>query len=372
MMTLIAVVAAGCSDDSHNGWKLEGSIEGAGGKMLYIETPSVQGAWYVVDSVKIDDDGEFSLPVDRPSIPEIYRARIDGEMIYLPVDSTETLTVKADISNLGMYEVEGNYAAKSVADISHKITDLRSSMTPQEIAADSTMKQYLNGIIVGEIQKGDDRGDKSGILSYYIIAVSNVDGIPFYNPLNKRDWRIIGAVANDYKTKRPDDPRAKYLEEIYIKGRGYHHAANPGAVTEIEVPEVSVIEFSLPDQSQNMQSISKLVANGKVTLLNFTSYDIPEAAYLNNVLKGLYEKYKDRGFEIVQVGVANDPYTWAHGRNGLPWITLYGDAQTVGSVLMSYGVQGLPTWYLIDRNGDIKERVTKVEDLRGSIEQLLS
>lgn len=370
-MAVLAVLAAGCSNDGSNRWTLKGTIDGAGGKMLYVETPGVQGVWYVVDSVKIDDDGEFSLPVDRPSTPEIYRARIDAAEIYLPVDSTETLTVKADLSNLGMYEVEGSYAAKTVADISHKITELRSKYSAQEVASDTTMKRYLNGIIVSDIQKGDDRDDKSGILAYYIIAVSNVEGIPFYNPLNKGDWRIIGAVANDFKEKRPDDPRAKYLEEIYLKNRRHHRAVDQDAVTEIEVPEVSVIDFMLPDQSQNMQSFSKLVANGNVTLLNFTSYDIPESNYLNNVLKGLYDKYKDRGFEIVQVGVANDPYTWAHGRNGLPWVTLYGNAQTVGNVLMSYGVEGLPTWYLIDRNGEIKKRVAKVEDLRGSIEQLL-
>ncbi len=377
---IVTLLAASCADNKNtktdNDYMIEGSIANGGGKTAYLEAPNAVGSWYAIDTVEIADDGTFRIVAPRLSAPEILRLKLDGQCIYVPVDSTETLTIKADAKNLGIYEAEGSYNAKIVADISHKITDLRSKMSAQEVAGDSTLKKYLNDIVVGEIQKRDDRDDKSGILSYYIVAVCNVDNIPVYNPLNKNDWRIIHAVANDFNEQRPDDPRTKYLNRIFQQYRQYHRGSAPAATStsEYEVPVITLIDFQLPDQANKMQSLSDIASKGNITLLNFTSYDLPNSAYVNNVLKGLYDKYKDKGFEIVQVAVANDPYSWAHGRNGLPWVTLYGDALNVGSVLMSYGmVDGdeLPKWFLIDRNGELKMRIDNVEDLRGAIEKAL-
>lgn len=377
---MLAVLAASCSDKkkekTENDYMIEGTILNAKGKTAYLEAPNVVGAWYTIDTVEIADNGSFRVVSPRMSAPEILRLKLNDQYIYIPVDSTETLTVDVDAENIGMYKVEGSYNAKTVADISHKITELRSKMSAQEVAADTALKKYLNDIIVGQIQKRDERDDKSGMLSYYIVSVCNVDNIPLYNPLNKSDWRIIHAVANDFSEQRPDDPRTKYLNHVFAQYRQYHRGNVPAATTtsEYEVPVVSLIDFQLPDQANKMQSLSGIASKGNVTLLNFTSYDLPNSSYINNVLKGLYDKYKDQGFEIVQVGVANDPYSWAHGRSGLPWVTLYGDALNVGSVLMSYGmVDGdeLPKWFLIGRNGELKTRIDNVEDLRGAIEEVL-
>lgn len=377
---MLAALVAACSDNkkekTDNDYMIEGTIANSEGKTAYLEAPNAVGSWYAIDTVEIADDGSFRIVAPRMSAPEILRLKFDEQYIYIPVDSTETLTINADAKNIGMYEMEGSFNAKTIADISHRITDLRSKMSAQEVVGDTAFKKYLNKIIVGEIQKRDERDDKSGMLSYYIVAVCNVDNVPLYNPLNKSDWRVIHAVANDFIEQRPDDPRTKYLNRVFEQYRQYHRGNAPAATTtsEYEVPVVSLIDFQLPDQANKIQSLSDIATKGDVTLLNFTSYDLPNSSYINNVLKGLYDKYEGKGFEIVQVGVANDPYSWAHGRNGLPWITLYGDALTVGSVLMSYGmVDGdeLPKWFLIDRNGELKARIDNVEDLRGAIESVL-
>ncbi len=376
IVAVTAILAAACSsrqEKTDNDYMIQGNIAGTEGTTAYVESPNALGAWYAVDTFEIDGDGNFCVIAPRPAVPEIYRLKVSDKVLYLPIDSTETLTVKADTANWGMYVVDGSYNAKTLADISHKITELRSTKSPQEVAADPTLKKYLNDIIVSEIQKGNDRNDQSGILAYYIVAVCNVDGVPVYDPARREDLRVIGAVANDFKECRPDDPRAKYLEGLFVNNRNSQRISNVdiNSVTDYEVPMVSLIDFTLPDQNNNQQSLSKLASNGKVTLLNFTSYGLPNSTYINNVLKGLYDKYKDKGFEIVQVGVADDPYSWAHSRNGLPWVTLYGESQTVGSVLLSYGVEALPQWFLIDRGGELKMRIDNIEELRGAIEKQL-
>lgn len=363
----LALTVTSCGDKKAPGtyWTLEGSIKGAGGKMLYVEAPTAQGGWYVVDSTEVGSDGGFAIEPARPLAPEIYRVTVDKQNVYLPVDSIETLTLNADIDDFAAYNVDGSYGAKAMADISHKINALGSNVNSEAL---ETIKKEAKGIIVGQITKNDEeRNDRSGMVAYYLIAICNANGHPLFDPHNAADLRVIGAVANDFKSKRPNDPRTKYLEALYVSSR---HALHPVA-GKIEVPLSSIPEFTLPDQNNTQQSITDLTSKGNVTLINFTSYGLPNSDYINDVMKGLYGKYKDRGFEIVQVALADDPYSWSHGRDGLPWVTLYASSESAGPILLTYQVDGVPTWFIVDRNGDLKQRVDRIEDLRGALEKAM-
>jgi len=363
----LALTMASCGDKKAPGtyWTLEGSIEGAGGKMLYVEAPTAHGGWYVVDSTEVGSDGVFVIEPVRPLAPDIYKITVDKKNIYLPVDSVETLTLNANIDDFAAYDVEGSYGAKIIADISHKIKALGLNVNSEAL---ENLKQEAKGIIVGQITKSDEeRDDRSGMVAYYLIAICNANGQPLFDPHNAADLRVIGAVANDFKTKRPNDPRTKYLETLYVSSRKSLHPV----AGEIEVPLSSIPEFSLPDQNNNQRSITDLTSKGNVTLINFTSYGLPNSNYINDVMKGLYGKYKDRGFEIVQVALADDPYSWSHGRDGLPWITLYASSESAGPILLTYQVDGVPTWFIVDRNGDLKQRIDRIEDLRGALERTM-
>lgn len=363
----VALTVASCGDKKAPGtyWTLEGSIDGAGGKMLYVEAPTAQGGWYVVDSTEVGGNGDFIIEPARPLAPEIYRITVDNKNIYLPVDSIETLTLNANLNDFAAYSVDGSYGARTVVDISHKISALGSDINVEAL---EPIKKEAKGIIVGQITKSDEeRDDRSGMVAYYLIAICNANGQPLFDPRNAADLRVIGAVANDFKTKRPNDPRTKYLETLYVSSR---NALHPMA-SEIAVPLSSIPEFTLPDQNNTQQSITDLTSKGNVTLINFTSYGLPNSDFINDVMKGLYGKYKDRGFEIVQVALADDPYSWSHGRDGLPWVTLYASSESAGSILLTYQVDGVPTWFIVDRNGDLKQRIDRIEDLRGALEKAM-
>ena len=69
---------------------------------------SLQGP-VAVDSVKLDDGGEFSFSSNSPEAPEFYRLRIAGQIINIAIDSTETVNVKATMPDMARnYEVSGS------------------------------------------------------------------------------------------------------------------------------------------------------------------------------------------------------------------------------------------------------------------------
>lgn len=76
---------------------LNGQIAEAGGKTLYLDHMGLDKI-EVIDSVKLDAEGEFSFtPAAPQDCFDFYRLRVDGKVINLTIDSTETVKVTASL-----------------------------------------------------------------------------------------------------------------------------------------------------------------------------------------------------------------------------------------------------------------------------------
>ena len=91
----LAVALCFCSCGKEQ-FHLNGTIANATDSVLYLENMALDGA-KVVDSVKLDDKGDFAFSLEAPAdAPEFYRLRIAQQIISLSVDSTETITEAYD------------------------------------------------------------------------------------------------------------------------------------------------------------------------------------------------------------------------------------------------------------------------------------
>ena len=110
ILTLIvtgAMMLAAC--DKAPKFQVEGTIEGAKDSMLYLTLNGLEGAQRL-DSVKLKEDGTFSFKVTAPTeSPEFYALQIGGHVINFAVDSTENITVTAQLPTMERdYTIEGN------------------------------------------------------------------------------------------------------------------------------------------------------------------------------------------------------------------------------------------------------------------------
>jgi Thioredoxin-like len=86
----------------------------------------------------------------------------------------------------------------------------------------------------------------------------------------------------------------------------------------------------------------------------------------------LYSKYKYQGFEILSVSIDDSPADVTHYQQGewkMPWLNAFVSGATKAKAEKRFQVRGVPTGYLVDRDGKVVASGTSVQGVY--LEQLL-
>lgn len=335
------------SCNSGTEWSVKGNIENAPATLLTVQA-SDNGRWYNLDTVRTNNNGDFKYSHPAAGYPDIYRLTLDGKSVYFPIDSVETITITSRAGTFDTdYTITGSTAADMMMAVDKRIREVASSKGYAEAASDSTLKRELGGLILG---------DPAGIVSYYIIN-KQINGQRVFNPDNRRDNQLIGAVANAFNEYRPTDPRTRYLRAIYLAHRG---ATRPTLATDtVHATEIGFFDIDLTDNTGAEHSLADIVKRNKVVLLNFTAYQAEWSPAYNLELAKIYEKYHKDGMQIYQVGLDEDEFQWRQSAKNLPWITVYNPPVSGAELLRRYNVQTVPVTFII-ANGELVKRVTDI------------
>ena len=124
LMLTALLAAVGCTQQQPMA-TIEGQITEADGKTLYLDCIGVERTT-VADSARLKGNGAFSFRVPQPECFDFYRLRVDNEIVYLSVDSTETLHVTAALPAMSVaYQVEGSEDNVVLKRLVHKQGELQ-------------------------------------------------------------------------------------------------------------------------------------------------------------------------------------------------------------------------------------------------------
>ena len=374
---LLALVLVGMSA-CENGpkFKVQGEVTDAENKTIYLEASGLEGI-VLLDSVKLKANGNFSLAGARPEIPEFYRLRMDGKVINFVVDSTETVSIKAEAAKFDTnYTIDGAESNQKIkelvllqAELQQKVDKLSQSKLPAGIAQTqlaTLINEYKNKVKKGYIYEAPNKPYA------YFALFQTLGGYMIFDPLaNKDDVRCFAAVATSLNNIYPHADRSRNLYNMVIKGLKNTREPRQENV-EIDpsiIKESGIIDIKLKDLKGKERSLTELA--GKVVLIDFTIYNNTMSATHNLALRELYNKYHEKGLEIYQISLDADEHFWKTSADNLPWICVRDEKASYSNYIQLYNVTQLPTIFLVDRSNSLNARGENIEDLEAAIQKLL-
>ena len=378
-VSLMMLGAVSCSNKK---FEVSGNITDAKDSLLYFENMSLNGA-VVVDSTKLDADGNFSFAVDAPSAPEFYRLRIAGQIINVAADSTEHVTIKAAYPTMAsQYEVSGSDECSKIKELAIGQMALQASINNivrntnlnDDVMRDSIrviLAQYKEGVKNNYIFKEPMKAYAYFAL-FQTIALGYENALVFNPRSNEDDVKVFAAVATSWDTYYPKAERGLNLHNIAIEGLKnirIMKAEQQQTVDPSKVEYTGVIDIALPDNKGNIRKLSSL--KGKVVMLDFHLFATKESTARIMQLRELYNKYHAQGFEIYQVSIDPDEHFWKTSVAALPWICVHSDDGLNAAELGMYNVRDIPTYFLIDKNNVLQKRDVQIKDIDAEIKALL-
>ena len=368
----ITVLMSGCGKEMFH---VEGAIGNAKDSILYFEHNGLTG-FTTVDSVKLDAKGAFSFASDKVNNPEFYRLRIAGQIINIAIDSTETVKVDAKYPQMATdYSVNGSYENEKIKQLALKQINLQAQCqalySEQPQAADSLVQQliqaYKYDVSHNCIFKEPMKAYSYFALFQYIV-VNNEARLIFNPAVDPEDNKVFGAVATSWDTYFPNSERGQNLHNITIKGmRDNRIAAANKQNIQIEAEETGVIDLPLRDNKGNMHHLTDL--KGKVVLLDFHAFSLPDSPEYIMQMRELYDKYHAKGLEIYMVSLDENEHFWKESVATLPWINVYDN--TGISEAYTSAATATPIIYLIDRSNTVVRNPAQIKNLPKEIEALL-
>lgn len=375
-MFTAAMMIASCDN---NKFTVEGQINNAKDSVLYFENVGLEGI-QVLDSVKLNDNGDFSFSEAANLAPEFYRLRISNQIINVSIDSTETVQIKAEYPGMASnYTVSGSENCEKIKELTLKQMALQSQVISLQQnttlgintandSIQSLINAYKEDVKINYIYK-----EPMKAYSYFALFQALGNYLIFNPRTNKDDIKAFAAVATSWDTYYPHAERGQNLHNIAIEGmKNQRIVAAQNADIQVEaskVQEAGVLDIALPDNHGQERHLTDL--KGQVVLLDFHIFALEDSPTRIIMLRELYNKYHAQGLEIYQVSLDNDEHFWKQQTAALPWINVR-DADGINSQrLMLYNIQAVPDFFVIDRGNNLVKRAAQIKDLEAEIRNLL-
>ncbi len=366
-----ASVAAACT----SGARIDGAVESAPSSEVVVKLLDAN-RYSVLDTVKTDASGKFSYKVDvKKGQPEfVYLFFGDRRIASLLLENGDKVKVSAD--TLGNYAVEGSEESSRLAKVekdysaaSARLSDLAARLEAASGEAETMeLKSEMGREYVAyyrECVKYVLQNSRS-LTVVPVLYQSFGESLPVFG--QKTDAIHFTNAADSLETVYPDSRYVKALRAEAQRRFGYLELETRlNGAAEIGFPDIE-----LPDLSARKIRLSDV--DSKVVMVYFWSAsDAKQNIFNTDVLKPLYGKYHQQGFEVYQVSLDPDKTMWATAvkNQELPWINVCDSRADASPYVSLYNLSSLPMVFFIREGMLSDEKVRDGKDLEKVVAKLL-
>ena len=352
---------------ANEGYTVKGNLKNKPNQVvtLYEMTPE---NLIFIDSIKTDKKGDFILKGNTKELIFCALKVADKQMIYLALDNTTEVNVFADVTASSLsYSLTGKNIEESVAlkdllklneGFVNRIKGLEaeaSSLNPNTDAGYQRMSKLQAEYYATMTERG------AAMLNF--AKAKPASFIPFFilefNVVQEPTIELLTAAKEAAVKANPD---SKYTQRIVQRFNEEARLMIGGIAPEINLAQ---------PEGGNL-SLSSL--RGKYVLIDFWASWCGPCRKENPNNVAMYNKYKDKGFEIYGVSLDQDPLRWkkAIEADGLTWkhvSDLKGWSSSAGQM---YNIKSIPATVLVDPAGKIIAKGLRGEELEAKLAEIFN
>lgn len=329
---------------------------------IYLEIAGTQPL-IVVDSTLVGNDKRFTFKrkeLDEGTVYQVNLAR--AQRVIVLIEGGEAIDIVADGTEKGNAVVKGSknndYYQQLIG--MYKVMNEKSLKWQEEYAQAEQKKDSKK---IAQIQQDFEAAGKEFTAKVKTMipemgtSLAALFATNFLNP--EVEFATIDALAKRFEKERPTMKQAQVFVGNAKRIRGIQIGD--------EAPEITL--NSTLDKPVSLSSL-----RGKIVLIDFwASWCGPCRQENPNVVR-VYNRFKDKGFEIYSVSLDKDKNAWVKAieKDGLTWPSHVSDLKYWQSVAaQTYGVNGIPATFLLDKDGKVIAKNLRGEALEKKLEEVL-
>lgn len=341
---ILLVFVLGMSACTPKEYTIKGTIAGNGMATVMLTSTGVDGKLETLGKVNTSDGTfEFSGQLEKPRICFLNVSNRFGRIpLILENDHYEIMIGEGNENNAKNYEVKGG-----------KLQSIRGQFQQQQIGisrtSDSLVALYDKAKAVLDVIEMSVIMRQLDSLSYDYNQLTlacirenrdNLVGLSLvYDPLRQLKYDVLKgryeALAENMRSSlegRLCFKQLEYLGSLVVGGQ--------------------FRDFKMSTSKGDTLCLADL--KGKVKLVDFwASWCAPCRKENPNLLR-VYNKYKDKGFDIISISIDTDREAWlkAVEEDQLPW-TQISDLKGSAGIAKEYNIRAIPQMFLLDASNKI-------------------
>ena len=360
---LLFLSSCGSSD---NQFELIGNADVSDGTMIYVLQADQNNQPYIKDSTSVQSNSfKFKGISSTPQISYIQVEGVNGYVLAI----LENGDIKADIYKDSISKSKV-YGTKSNDDFIKYKSETKSLVDVMNNISSDAQNAIMSGDVVTamELEKEYNSKEREVMLYEWDFIVDNLDS--YMSALLLEVFMIENKVNKDSII----DVYESFSNRIKVSDVGKNIADLLSQFEDpIEVGEIAP-DFTAPSIDGPDITLSNVLLDNKVTLLDFWAAWCRPCRIENPNLVRLHKKYKDAGFDIIGVSLDRTREQWEQAviDDNLPWTQVSNLNFWNDPVARRYSIRAIPQSYLLNKDGLVMGKNLRGQELEDRILSLIN